>query len=81
MFDEGGDWSCLLAGAEDGSPGFPGEDAVCALTLHRLSLGGERAAAVCHTAVEWQGARYFATSKNLLANRCTDPPPADDFGQ
>ena len=54
--------------------GFPGVDRVCALTLHRLDSvqadreQGSRPKPVHETAVEWQGARYFAPCANMLAH-------------
>ncbi len=51
--------------------GFPGVDAVCALTLHRLPFKQPKAALpppVHETAVEWQGALYFAPCANMLAH-------------
>ena len=57
-------------GRELVATGFPGEDAVCALTLHPFVDNTQSHPPVHELALEWRGQRYFAPCANLLANRC-----------
>ena len=57
-------------GRELVATGFPGEDAVCALTLHPFVDNTQPHPPVHELALEWRGQRYFAPCANLLANRC-----------